>query len=63
MKIRTPFIYRVFGYVRNKLERYSYADSIFKSLQDKKIFFIQIGAIDGISQDPIFKYSEKWNFG
>jgi len=61
MKIKTPFIFRVFGYLRAITDKYSYSENIFEQLKDKPVYFVQIGANDGVSQDPIYKYSNSWD--
>lgn len=59
--MRIPVLYRIFGILKTYLDNYQYSDKLFKKLQSRKIFFVQIGANDGVSQDPIFRYSEKWS--
>jgi len=60
MKIKIPLFFRLFGYIKNIIDNTAYSDIIFRKLKNKDVFFIEIGANDGISQDPIFKYSKKW---
>lgn len=58
--MKAPLHFRFLGFLRNIIDNKNYSKYIFKKLSTKEIFFIQIGANDGVSQDPIFKYSEKW---
>ena len=59
--MRIPVLYRIFGMLKTYVDNYQYSDKLFKKLQKNQIFFVQIGANDGVSQDPIFRYSEKWS--
>jgi FkbM family methyltransferase len=59
--MKTPFIFRVYAYIVEKLLNYKFSLKLFKSLKNKNLFFIQIGANDGIYHDPIFKFNNKWD--
>lgn len=59
--MRIPVLYRIFGMLKTYVDNYQYSDKLFKKLQSKEIFFVQIGANDGLAFDPIFKYNDKWN--
>ena len=61
MIIQTPFLFRFLGYIKNKIDNYPYSKKIFYSLKKNSIFFIQIGANDGLSEDPIKDYSNNWS--
>lgn len=60
-KISKPILFRVIGLMQGILNNFSFSERLFKKLKSKSIFFIHIGANDGISQDPIFNYSENWH--
>jgi len=61
MTFKTPYLWRFLGILRSRIDNYNYFENILKKLQKQKIFFIQIGANDGISHDPIFPFSQKWD--
>jgi FkbM family methyltransferase len=58
--MKLPLIFRVFGYLRNVIDNYTFSEVLLKRMKKEDVFFIQIGANDGVSQDPIYKYSSKW---
>ncbi len=61
MKIKTPLLWRILNTLRNKLTDINYSQKLFKQLSPKPIFYIQIGANDGKSTDPIYEHSVGWN--
>jgi len=61
MKFKTPLLWRFYGTIKNIIDNYSYSNRFLSKNRNKNIFFIQIGANDGISQDPIYKYSQNWD--
>jgi FkbM family methyltransferase len=59
--MKIPLRYRFIGFVLTKLQTKRYSNKLFKQLSNKNINFIQIGANDGVSQDPIYRFNEKWS--
>ena len=59
--MKIPITYRILGNLRSRIDNYPFSQKLFKKLSTENIFFIQIGANDGVSQDPIFQFNNNWN--
>jgi FkbM family methyltransferase len=59
--MKTPFYYRIIASLVEKLLNFNFSSKLFKKLKNKQLFFIQIGANDGVYQDPIYNFNENWD--
>jgi FkbM family methyltransferase len=59
--MKTPIIFRIIAFTVEKLLRFNFSEKLFKKLKNKKLFFIQIGANDGVYQDPIYRFNQNWD--